>query len=126
MTAILILTYYHRLASITESMRINIKDHTDKSLEYDKKLIENTIIMKSEEKAKNIIIKELELINTSPETLTPVQRKFSDDNITKLNSSFDKVLDSEAFIKHISSFCTKYLDFDSHSQEFHSYFVKTN
>jgi len=54
----------------------------------------------------------------------PIKRKFSEDNnSSKLNSSFENIFSIEDFSKHISNFCTVYLDFDSHSDKYKSYFV---
>lgn len=59
----------------------------------------------------------------------PVQRsrKNSDDLLSSLNNknnnfeSFDKYVD---FSKHVSKYCTVYLDFDVHSENFNSYLVQ--
>jgi hypothetical protein len=89
-----------------------------------KNLSVNTSIIKDEERAKNLIIEELELINKEESKSTQASKLNGDDIINKLNTSFDKENDPETFNIHISSYCTKYLDFDSHSQEFSSYLVK--
>lgn len=41
----------------------------------------------------------------------------------KNNSSFENIVSNEDFGKHISNYCTVYLDFDIHSEEFFSTFV---
>lgn len=54
-----------------------------------------------------------------------LKRKFSEDNnSSKLNSSFENIVTIEDFSKHISNYCTIYLDFDSHSDKYKSYFVR--
>lgn len=54
------------------------------------------------------------------------KRKFSEDNnSSKLNSSFENIVTSEDYSKHISNYCTVYLDFDSHSDKYKSYFVNS-
>lgn len=59
----------------------------------------------------------------TPKNITG-KRKFSEDNnSSKLNSSFENVVSIEDFSKHISNYCTVYLDFDSHSDNYKSYFV---
>jgi len=68
----------------------------------------------------------LNLLNTNndaPKNLIG-KRKFSEDNnSSKLNSSFENNVTIEDFSKHISNYCTVYLDFDSHSDKYKSYFV---
>ncbi len=121
--AILILTNYHRLATVVEAMRFNVKE-PDINSSSPTKLDVNSINVK-----KNII-SELELINKSEKTglFTQTKRKPSfEKNLN--NTSFDSVNSDYAtkdFNKHISSFCTVYLDFDSHSEEYYSHIVNFN
>jgi len=76
---------------------------------------------------KKIIISELEEINKSEITgLTyKHQRKPSEERFTKLNSSVESILNDSTkdFSKHISKYCTIYLDYDSHSEEYNSLIV---
>ncbi len=127
--AALIMTNYHRLAAVVESMRLNVRDPGEeegKSLFEEPK--DNPKTPKGEENVKKIIISELEIINKSEQNGSPVithKRKPSSEETLKLNTSFESILNlnCKEFSKHISSYCTIYLDFDSHSEEYESHIV---
>jgi hypothetical protein len=127
--AVLIMTNYHRLASIVESMRLNVKDEEDgKNLIDELKECKIRNSNSSEDNNyKKIIISELEEINKSETTgLTYThQRKPSEEKFIKLNSSVESILNDSTkdFSKHISKYCTIYLDYDSHSEEYNSLIV---
>lgn len=168
--SILILTTFHRLATILECLKIDLKRNTEqknnieqkkyhesfnktfisetteekesfeesskdninisKSIEYDSSF---SFIM-SEEGIKNKIINNLELMNQSSEfnisgDTRIKERKNSNDSFDK---NPDKQIEIEYFHsndiifdyrKYISKFCTVYLDFDNHSENYKSYFV---
>jgi hypothetical protein len=129
--AALIMTFYHRLAAVVESMRLNVSDNLncddESKTNYDDS--KETKLPKVEENVKKIIISELELINKTEENGQQVishKRKPSSEETLKLNTSFDSFinLNCREFSKHISSYCTIYLDFDSHSEEYESEIVK--
>lgn len=130
--AVLILTNYHRLATISLSMKSALKEEPDDvSFHLEEIKLDDSKLLKfiNEENVKKKIISELEIINQTEEEINPQGRKFSEDinNNSKLNSSFESAnLNTCIFTKHISSFCTVYLDFDSHSEEFFSYLVRYN
>jgi hypothetical protein len=131
--AVLIMTNYHKLASVVESMRLDIIEYIDenemKIRNDQQKKSEDSKILKyiNEGNVKKIIISELEDINKSKdEPNTDPIRKFSDENKnsrSKYSSPLDNLLASKDFTKHISTYCTVYLDFDSHSEEYNSYIV---
>ena len=78
---------------------------------------------------KNSIILELEDINKTnekPNLESDPGRKFSDEyKIIEIPSHLETILSPhKEFDKHISNYCTVYLDFDSHSEEYNSYIVK--
>lgn len=130
--AALILTYYHRLAAIVESAKFNFlcsdseitQNKTDQN--RDSKILK---FINENANVKKFIINELETINNTMENSfrndTNSMRKSSEET-SKLNNSFDSTfkINNGDFSKHISSYCTVYLDFDSHSEEFYSYIVK--
>ena len=132
--AVVILAYHHRLAAIIESLKLNIKttigeDDLKDQKNEDIQKSEDYKILKyigNEENVKKKIISELEIINQAEEKPGPDNhRKYNEETVTnKLNSSFDKSIISHEFTKHISNFCTIYLDFDSHSEEFNSLLVR--
>ncbi len=118
--AILILTNFHRLATVVEAMRFNVKEPDSNSCSPTK-IDDNSLNVK-----KNII-SELELINKNESIIQEIQnpRKPSVEkckNITHYESSSSDY-STKDFNKHISSFCTVYLDFDSHSEEYYSHIV---
>ena len=151
--SVIVLTSFHRLATVLECLKLdvrrideqkkdeignktfasdysegkesseeNIKDYTSKSVDFESSL--NFII--NEEGIKSKIINELELMNQSTDTLTTKTRKgsvdmrFNEKKVEYFHSN-DIIVD---FSKYISKFCTVYLDFDNHSEEYKSYFVK--
>jgi hypothetical protein len=131
--AVLIMTNYHKIASIVESLNIELIDENDENklkLENDQdKKSEDSKILKyiSEGNVKDTIISELEDINKTlekPSIIFDPGRKFSDEYKTiKISSLLDGNLCKKEFDKHISNYCTVYLDFDSHSEEYSSYIV---
>lgn len=123
MLAVLILTNFHRLASVAESLGVGIIDSKNiNNKDHDQTQLDT--IIKIEEIAKGQIIKELENINLTLEKKAAHKRTSSDGtNIQFVSLSFDRHPGKEYFSRHISDYCTKYLDFDSHSQEFGSYIV---
>lgn len=129
--AALILTFYHRLASVVESMRLNVIDNSNCEEDNKNNIDESKESKppKVEENLKKIIISELELINKTEENGQKVnshkRKPSSEETFVKLNTSFDSFvnLNCRDFSKHISSFCTIYLDFDSHSEEYESEIV---
>jgi len=131
--AVLIMTNYHKLASIIESLNIELIDENDENKlklknDQDKKSEDSKILKYiSEGNVKDTIILELEDINKTMEkhsTIFDPGRKFSDEYKTfKIPSLLDGSLCKKEFDKHISNYCTVYLDFDSHSEEYSSYIV---
>ncbi len=131
--AILIMTNYHKLGSIIESLNIeliNKKDENKLKLKNDQqKKFEDSKILNyiNEGNVKDSIISELEDINKTndkPSTIFDPGRKFSDEyKSIKIPSLLDGKLCYKEFDKHISNYCTVYLDFDSHSEEYSSYIV---
>ncbi len=118
--AILILTNFHRLATVVEAMKFNVKE-PDFNQSSPTKIDDNSLNVK-----KNII-SELELINKNESNGQEIQclRKPSVEkcknsaHYDSLNSDYS----TKDFNKHISSFCTVYLDFDSHSEDYYSHIV---
>jgi hypothetical protein len=131
--AVLILAYYHRLASIVEASRFTFKEYeeTGSNTNVSDDLKDSKILkMFSEENVKKIIISELENINNTEKekdvgnvNTTPKHSRKPSEELLKLNSSFENLLQNSCkdFSKHISTYCTVYLDFDSHSEEYESY-----
>jgi len=146
--AVVVLTSFHRLATVLECLKIDVKkndeqkkneenterkessedsskDNTSKSIDNESGL--NFII--NEEGIKSKIINNLELMNQSSDCYEKNHkvRKGSKNNIESNSKPIeyfhtnDIVVD---FSKYISKFCTVYLDFDNHSEEYKSYFVK--
>jgi hypothetical protein len=128
--AMTILFNFHRIATIVESIKIGVKEKgyepPPQRKDEDAKIDDSKVlIFKNEEVAKKKIISELELINQNEkEQKEPVTRKMSGESNKALNNSFEMFPQTMDFSKHVSSFCTVYLDFDSHSEEYSSYFVK--
>jgi len=133
--AVLIMTNYHKLASVIESLGIELIDLDDENrlkMKNDlQKTNEDSKILKyiSEGNVKNSIISELEDINKTndkPNFETDSSRKFSDEyKVKKVPSHLETILSpNKEFSKHISNYCTVYLDFDSHSEEYSSYIVR--
>lgn len=116
--AALIMVNYHRLASIMESFRFDIGENKQ-NIELEKL---NLVNYDSEEKTK--LFNNIQSMNEEEKEMDkPKKRKFSEDD--KFNNSFNHDSDSaEDFQKHLSNFCTIYLDFDSHSDKLHSALVK--
>ena len=86
----------------------------------DSKIDEN----KNSENILNLLNNNSNLNNTDNQKNFVHKRKFSEDNnSSKLNSSFENIVTIEDFSKHISNYCTVYLDFDSHSDKYKSFFV---
>jgi hypothetical protein len=114
--AIMLLTNYHRLATIVQALRLGI----DENLENHKVnlQIDDTKLLK-EEIDKLKIISELEGINSGSDIES---RTRLSDELTK-NPSNEIAQVHPDFSKYISNFCTVYLDFDSHSEEYRSYMV---
>lgn len=104
---------------------MNIKEYVEENPKNEDKTDDSKILKYiNEENAKKMIITELESINAKDEESPKKLRKFSEENVTsKLNTSFDSLITLSDFSKHISSYCTIYLDFDSHSEEYNSYIV---
>lgn len=76
----------------------------------------------SEENSKTFIHTQVRTENRTKEE--NYKRKFSDDSMSaQLNTSFDSLTTPNEFSKHISNYCTKYLDFDNFSEEVNSYMV---
>jgi hypothetical protein len=114
----MILTNYHRLATIVESLRLGIVDNIENQKVDDSQKL-------NEELDKLKIISELEFINSSgSEEGNNRSRKLSEE-YTKDSQTETAQLHSD-FSKYISNYCTVYLDFDSHSDEFFSYLVDYN
>ena len=133
---VIILSHFHRLATIIESLKLNIINN-DNNQEFEiftveEKLQDSKIFKHSnEDEIKIRLINEIEIINNSEVISdhgnTTNKRKLSDDNnSSKLNSSFENIVTIEDFNKHISNYCTVYLDFDSHAEDYKSYLVKNN
>ncbi len=116
----MILTNYHKLATIVESLAIAIRDKDEHSEEKE----DHKLKYLKEEIDKKQIINELETINqTIHKEEQSISRKTSEDLNLKLNSSLDCILSCHDYSKHISNYCTVYLDFDAHSEEYKSYIV---
>ncbi len=127
----------NELEILNEQTNINhlnekcITENSSKNIDYTNTKINTSTIRenKNEESFSNAnknIYDNLINLTSSNETNKnlPVMRKFSEDNnSSKLNSSFENILTKEDFTKHISNYCTVYLDFDSHSDKYKSYFV---
>ena len=111
---------FHRIANIVESLRPNVNEYMNN--EFDKlSLLSN---FDDEEKKKLFI--NIQLLNEEdPLSNKDKPRKLSDDDRNNsLNNSFtSEAENSEAVQKHISNYCTVYLDFDTHSDNFHSALV---
>jgi len=110
-----------------------LNEHTHLNQNFDNNL--NNIDTKFENRDDRVISNNINNENTygiyksnSGNTSKHVSGKLEfceDNNSSKLNSSFENVVTIEDFSKHISNYCTIYLDFDSHSDKFQSYFVTT-
>jgi hypothetical protein len=125
--AVLILTNFHRLSSVVESFRLSFDGE---SAEKNNSFIsdENVVFIKNKQsKVKKNIISELENFNKLEKSSTPkheLGRKMVGDNYrNKINFDNTIKIDNNEFSKHISSYCTVYLDFDSHSDDYSSYIV---
>lgn len=123
--AILILINFHRLATILESMRFSYNFFRSNSDENEKISEEKPDELKS-----NNLITILETLNGEEnDVINKIPRKTSDENenenvsSSKFNCSFENKEPVEDFSKHISNFCTVYLDFDSYSDEYLSCLV---
>ena len=108
----------NKLISVLENLNINETidiDQTNKEI--------NNLKNSSEEL--NLI--ENKNLNNGNNNYKKNQRKLSEEkeNISspKFNSSFENNVSNEDFGKHISNYCTIYLDFDSHSEDFNSCLV---
>jgi len=135
--SVIVLTTFHRLATVLESLKFNIKkveekenipNENDKLINMDD--IGNNIEIKenyeNEEGIKNKILNELEIMNNSDD-LPTIKNKDSSDDIATVNTKmiFPHYLNEYGmeYSKYISKYCTLYLDFDSYSEKLFSHFV---
>lgn len=119
--ASLIMINFHRIANIVESLRPNVNEIINS--EFDKLNLLNNY--DDEEKKK--LFNNIQMLNEEDTGEFKVNNRKSseDDKINSLNNSFtSEVENSDSFQKHISNYCTLYLDFDTHSDNFHSAIVK--
>jgi hypothetical protein len=164
--AIVVLTTFHRLATVLECLKFDVKKNDDEEKKPNEKEKENTNrtfasasdyseakeisedqskdnnISKSidvesslsfiinEEGSKYKIINNLELMNQSNDSYEKSKdRKNSEIFEFEINTNQTEYLYYHTndiiidFSKYISKFCTVYLDFDNHSEEYKSYFV---
>jgi hypothetical protein len=160
--AIVVLTTYHRLATVLECLKIDVKKNDDEekkgeensysnsnktfvsdnyeakeiSEDQSKDNISKSIDVESslsfiinEEGIKHKIINNLELMNQSNDSYEKNNKNRKNSEIYEFETytnpieyfhTNDIIVD---FSKYISKFCTVYLDFDNHSEEYKSYFV---
>jgi sestrin len=116
--ASLILINYHRLASITESLKIKIKDKIQDN--ENTKIALNTVNVDLE--GKNKLYNNLIEMNEEKENEKTSNRKFSGDDV-KIMSYNDEGIKTVKFEKYISNYCTLYIDFDNYSETKLSSFV---
>lgn len=158
--SVIIVTTFHRLATVLESLKITIKINEKNEVEnvdynkdenisslkdgvnynkiikeasnYEEKNISENVDsetkileLKSEEGIKDKIINELEIMNKSNEQPRNKLRKNSDEIISNSskNTNNDNINLNIDFSKYISKYCTVYLDFDSHSENYFSFLV---
>jgi hypothetical protein len=118
----MILTNYHRLATIVQSLKLDFRENME---EYNYTEHVDDVKIQSEELDKMKIISELEYINNSGSDREKGRsRKMSDENSKHTPQEITQC--ETEFSKYISNFCTIYLDFDSHSEEYFSYVVNIN
>jgi hypothetical protein len=131
--AMLILINFYRLAAIIESIKLGLISPKSKLEEFEifsgeEKLGNenaNSLNFMEEDEKKNMLISFLENFNIyENENDNLDQIKFNENSPSKNNSSFEFIVSNEDFGKHISNYCTVYLDFDIHSQEAYSCLVK--
>lgn len=142
--AILILINFYRLATIIDSIKLGLISPKSKLEEFEifsgeekeEKMEEfNSLNFFKEDESKKKLINALENLNhlNINENNENETNNFNNNNNNlydkennsspKNNSSFEFIVSNEDFGKHISNYCTVYLDFDIHSDEFFSCLV---
>jgi hypothetical protein len=115
--AILIMVQFHKMALITESLKIHFCQHIEEEeLEHHE--------LKHDPIKKLNLLKTLEIINQEgEESEKRLPRKSCDFSEVDMSDLKQIVEDDKVYTKHIHSFCNVYLDFDPHSEEYRSYLV---
>lgn len=127
--SVIVLTTFQRLATVLECMKYTIKKTEEETIVKDANFDKKIDIEENEEGVKNKILNELEIMNNSDDLPVIKFEKNTDESSTinvKCYSHNEINENGIDFSKYISKFCTVYLDFDIHSEEFFSLWVNKN